>query len=101
MKFKDWLNSESIVGTSVLNGGIGEAPNDGINTNLPVRSRFSTVDGTTPKNDENALKEKPEMVFGFKTTKDRKDSKNRISNTIDIGKRFPLNTSKAVNIGGP
>lgn len=96
MKFKDWLNNESTVGTAVLHGGIGEAPNQNLNVNMPVRSRFSTSDGQTRQKDDVTMK-KPEFTFGF-SSKDRKN-KERKSMTIDRKDRFPIDTRNVASIG--
>ena len=97
MKFKDWLNNESTVGTAVLHGGIGEAPNQNLNVNMPVRSRFSTSDGQVRQADDDLPKKKPEYVFGF-SSKDRKN-KERKSMTIDRKDRFPIDTRNVASIG--
>lgn len=96
MRFKDWINSESVVGTSVLHGGIGEAPNQNLNVNMPVRSKISTNDGSTPK-DTALVNIKPEKLFGFRS-KDRKP-KERESMTIDNKDKFPLSTQNVASIG--
>jgi hypothetical protein len=95
VKFKDWLKYESVVGTAVLNGGIGEAPNQNLNVNMPVRSKISTNDGAPPHDD--SPKAKPEVLFGFKG-KDRK-AKERESMLIDKKDRFPLSTRNVASIG--
>lgn len=97
MKFKKWLE-ESTVGTSVLNGGIGEAPNDGINIGFPVRSRFSCQDGSPPKEKQDKVVT-PDEIFGFKAKKDKKRSQERDAMTIDKKDRFPLTTIKPSSIG--
>lgn len=99
VKFKEWLRLESVVGTAVLNGGIGEAPNQNLNVNMPVRSKISTNDGTSPQGNKEELEKSPEEIFGFKYSKDRKQSKERKSMTQDIGKRFPLDVRKPSSYG--
>jgi hypothetical protein len=95
MRFKKWF-FESVVGTSVLHGGIGEAPNDGVNIGLPVRSKTSCQDGSPPHEEENG--KSPEDVFGFRTKLDKKRSKERKATSIDKA-RFPLSGVKPSSIG--
>lgn len=95
MRFKQWL-FESVVGTSVLHGGIGEAPNDGVNIGLPVRSKTSCQDGSPPR--EKKSEKSPESIFGFKTKLDKKRSRERKAISIDR-ERFPLNGTKPSSIG--
>jgi hypothetical protein len=99
MKFKEWIQKESVVGTSVLNGGIGEAPGQNLNTpSMPVRSKISTNDGASPPQDAENQPD-PDVLFGFKKKRDRKSSGERAAQTIDIGRRFPLNRTNPASIG--
>lgn len=98
VRFKDWLHGESTVGTAVLNGGIGEAPNQNLNVNMPVRSKISTSDGESTL-DHEKFKNPPEQVFGFKNKKDRINKKDRFSMIQNLGRRFPLDANKPASIG--
>lgn len=95
MRFKQWF-FESVVGTSVLHGGIGEAPNDGINIGFPVRSKTSCQDGSPPS--EKKISKSPESVFGFRKKADKKKSGEREATSIDK-ERFPLSDIKPSSIG--
>lgn len=92
MKFKKWLKNE-MVGTAVLHGGIGESPGENINSNMPVRSRFSTMDASS-KDDEDL---NPERVFGFRK-KDRK-KRDRSTQFGHLRGRFPLSLRNPASIG--
>jgi len=81
-----------MVGTAVLHGGIGEAPGENINSNMPVRSRFSTMDAGS----QNDLDLNPDRTFGFRK-EDKKDKKTRRSQFT--GKRFPLSQINPASIG--
>lgn len=94
MKFKSWFK-ESTVGTAVLHGGIGEMPGDD-NHNMPVRSKWTTNDGSTPKQKE--ISKSPDDTFGF-NKEDKKKSKKRKTNDINNNNRFPLNTGNPASIG--
>jgi hypothetical protein len=99
MKFKDWLQKESVVGTSVLNGGIGEAPGQNLNTpSMPVRSKISTNDGGPPPKEQED-QPNPEKLFGFRNPKERKASKERKPTMLDTGRRFPLSQTDPASIG--
>lgn len=82
-----------MVGTAVLHGGIGESPGENINSNMPVRSRFSTMDANS--NDDKNLN--PERVFGFR----KKDRKKRDRNTqfSHLMGRLPLSLRNPASIG--
>ena len=97
MKFKIWLQKESVVGTSVLNGGVGESPTDSINVGLPVRSKISCGDGSPPK--EEKITKKPSDIFGFHSRKDKRKTRERSAMTIDMGRRFPVTRTNPASIG--
>jgi len=95
VKFKQWLNKESVVGTAVLHGGIGESPGQNLNTpNMPVRSKISTNDGSSPPKDELKFK-KPERIFGFK----KERNQEREAQLIDRSTRFPVVRFQPSSIG--
>jgi hypothetical protein len=96
VKFKDWLQKESTVGTGVLHGGIGEAPNQNLNVNMPVRSKISTSDGENSK-DSDSKTIKPEILFGF--NKRDRIPKDRFSMIADKKDRFPVSTRNVASIG--
>lgn len=96
MRFKQWW-SES-VGTAVLHGGIGEAPNDGVNIGFPVRSKTSCVDGSPPEQEEKTEKS-PERVFGFLSKKDKDRTKERETQVLNRKGRFFTVDVKPSSIG--
>jgi hypothetical protein len=97
MRFKEWINKESAVGTSVLHGGVGESPNDSLNVNMPVRSKISTNDGSLPYSGD-PIGENPDKIFGFNKN-DKKNGKNRKSMHLHRKDRFPISTRNVSSIG--
>lgn len=91
MRFKQWLQGESGIGTDIINGGVGEAPGEFLNTGMPVKSKISTQDGTEPHGVDSATgKKSPDRVFGFRSLKDKKRTGERESQFIDRFRGGPV-----------
>jgi hypothetical protein len=82
MKFKDWLKNE-MIGTAILNGGIGESPGENINDNMPIRSKTSATFGHKKNSSTNIA----DKIFGF----NKADKKRSIGKGQSVDKSEPAN----------
>jgi hypothetical protein len=91
MGFKDWLiqmESWPSGGVPATNGGVEDFPGQNLNTSLPVRSKYSTQDGsakTTPDAADGRVK--PDTTFGFRSPEDKNAAQERRSQWIDKNRR--------------
>lgn len=76
MRFKHWLREES--GTSMTYGGASVQALVGTNSNMPCRSKYTTMDGGEDTPDKK-INPNPDKSFGFQTPKQKK----RTTSTID------------------
>jgi hypothetical protein len=82
MKFKDWLTEET--GTSMTYGGATIPALIGTNSNMPVRSKYVTMDGGGK---DRTNMPNPDKSFGFKTPNQKKQSRESQPNIIDKGRK--------------
>lgn len=91
MRFKDWLvktEAHPSGGVPSTVGGAEDFPGQNLNTNLPVRSKYSTSDGGsgTPADAADGMK-KPEATFGFRSPQDKNAARERRTQWIDKNRR--------------
>jgi hypothetical protein len=87
MKFKDWLES-GLGGTSMEFGGASVQALDKTNSNMPVRSKYVTMDRDASQ-EQDAKKQipNPDKSFGFQTPKQKKASIESQPSNIDRGRK--------------
>lgn len=93
MKFKQWLQeygggsgdfgSGANYGTA-MHGGIFGKPGSHLNTGVGgIKSKYQTTSGSEPEETD----VDPDELFGIKSSKDKRDSKERKAKNIDKNRR--------------
>jgi len=82
MKFKNWLEES---GTSMTYGGATIPALIGTNSNMPVRSKYVTMDVSPEDTSKNTVS--PDKSFGFQTPKQKKQAIESQPNIIDKGRK--------------